>query len=312
MIRALALLAMLAAAPAIAQTPERPEITRADITIAIAGASNFAAAYFAAEHGQFAAHGLHARIVMINEGSTAIAGLMSDSFQIAGPTSTVFLQAIDSGLDLVVAAPAYAFPTPSQVGILAAPAAHIAGPADMVGRSIGTPGVGGILDILARAWLIDAGIDPARVITIELAFPLMADALRAGQVDAVIANEPIYPRLIEQHLGVPLLDMRVMPTAGTIGGMYATTRDFATRNPATLAALRAALADAVAAIAADPAAGKATMARVLKLPPDIAGLLTMPNLTTRAAPDSLDYWVGLMRAQHLLSRQIDARATIYP
>lgn len=308
MIRALAVLLLaLAIVPARAQRLERP-----DITIAIAGASNFAAAYFAAEHGMFAAHGLHARIVMINEGSTAIAGLMSDSFQVAGPTSTVFLQAIDNGLDLVVAAPAYAFPTPSHVGILAAPSAHITGPADMVGKRVGTPGVGGILDILARAWLIKAGIDPARVTTVELAFPLMADALRSGQVDAVIANEPIYPRLIEQHLAVPVLDMRTMLTPGTIGGEYATTRAFAVHNPETLAALRGALADAVAAIAEDPAAGKATMARVLKLPPEVASLLTMPNLTTRAGPDSLNDWVRIMRAQHLLTHEVDARATIYP
>jgi len=235
---------------------------------------------------------------------------VSDSFQVAGPTSTVFLQAIDNGLDLVVAAPAYVFPTDSRVGILAAPAAHITGPKDMVGKRIGTPGVGGILDILARQWLIDAGIDPSRVTTVELAFPLMGDALRAGQVEAVIANEPVYPRLIEQHLGEPVLDMRVMPTPGTMGGMYATTRDFATHNPNTLAAIRGALADAVAAIKADPDSGKAVMAKTLKMPAEMVAYLTMPNFTSVANLDGLDYWVKLMVGQGLIGKDLDARKTI--
>src|ERR1700758_1114182 len=83
----------------------QPEGTK--ITIATAAASNFAAGYYAKDHGLFAKHGLDANVVVVNEGSTAIAGLVSGSFQFAGPTSTVFLQAIDSGLDVVVVAPAY-------------------------------------------------------------------------------------------------------------------------------------------------------------------------------------------------------------
>ena len=290
--------------------PGQPEQTK--IVIATAAASNFAAGYYAQDKGIFARHGLDATVRVVNEGSTAIAGLISGSFQFAGPTSTVFLQALDSGLDVVVAAPAYEFPTPALVGILAAPSAQIHAPKDLVGKRIGTPGVGGILDIMAREWLRRGGVDGRGVIIVELAFPQMGDALRAGQVEAVIANEPVYPRLIAQHLAEPVFDMRDMPPAGTLGGMYAATRDFVRANPNTLAAFRAAMAEAVAEIRADPESGKAVMAKLLKMPPDVLALLTMPSLTTVARKGSLTWWVGLMREQGLLSHDVDADAAILP
>jgi NitT/TauT family transport system substrate-binding protein len=303
-----ALFLALFATPALAAGA--PETSH--ITLAVAGASNFLPGYFAKDHGIFARHGLDVSVVVVNEGSTAIAGLMSDSFQFAGPTSTVFLQAVDSGLDVVVAAPAYAFPTESKVGILAAPAAHITSAKDMVGRKLGTPGLGGILDILAKDWEQRAGVDPAKVNVVELAFPLMADALRSGQVDAVIANEPVYPRLIDQHLAELVFDLRQLPPPGTIGGMYAATRAFVTANPNTLAAFRASLAEAIDAIRADPPEAGRVISRVLKMPPEVVALLTLPNYVTTTAPSSLDYWVGLMRQQNLISRPLDAAATIWP
>lgn len=301
--RALALVVALTL-PAAAQTES--------ITIALPQASNFAAGFYAAAHNLFAKHGLDAHIVVVKEGSTAIAGLVSGSFQFAGPTSTVFLQAVNSGLDIVVAAPAYDFPTPALVGILAAPSANIHSAKDLAGKRIGTPGVGGILDIMMREYLRRNGVDPHSVTIIELAFPQMADALRAGQVDAVIANEPVYPRLIDRLLAVPVFDMRTMPPPGTLGAEYAASRAYVTDHPKVLAAFRAALADAVAAIKADPASGKTVMINQLHLPPDIVAQLTMPSLTSETHKGSLTWWVTLMRQQGLITHNLDADATIWP
>jgi NitT/TauT family transport system substrate-binding protein len=298
----------LLAVPANAEAP--PE--QRAVTLGLPAASNFMAGFYAADHGLFARHGLDATITVVNEGSTAVAGLMSGSFQFAGPTSTVFLQAVDSGLDLVVAAPGYIFPTPSLMGVISRPDAHIANAHDMIGKKIGLPGRGGIQEVLVNEWLRREGVDPAKVNVVELSFPLMGDALRAGQVDSVTANEPVYPRLIAQHLAVATFDLRSLLPPGTIGTEYAATRAFVTSHPNTLAAVRAALDDAIAEIKANPTAGNASMARLLKMPADVAASLTVPNLVSHADGAGLTPWIELMRRQGLITGDIDANRLIWP
>ena len=288
----------------------QPELRK--ITLGLPAASNFMAAYYASDHGLFARQGLDVTIQVVNEGSTAIAGLLAGSFQFAGPTSTVFLEAIDSGLDVVVAAPGYAFPTPSLMGVISRPDAHIVTAHDLIGKKVGLPGRGGIQEVLFDEWLTREGVDPHKVNIVELSFPLMGDAMRSGQVDSVLANEPVYPRLIAQKLAVETFDLRTLLLPGAIGTEYAATRDFVAANPKTLAAFRAALDDAIADIRAHPLEGNASMARLLKMPADVAAALTVPNLITHTDAAGLTPWIDLLRRQGLISHPIDAAAAIWP
>ena len=58
----------------------------------------------AIDEGIFKKHGLEAEMVLIGINSNIPAAILSNSIQIGGPTSTVFLQAADGGLDLVASA----------------------------------------------------------------------------------------------------------------------------------------------------------------------------------------------------------------
>ena len=62
------------------------------------------AAMVAVDGGIFKKHGLDAEMVLIGINSNIPAAILSNSIQIGGPTSTVFLQAADGGLDLVAVA----------------------------------------------------------------------------------------------------------------------------------------------------------------------------------------------------------------
>ena len=60
-----------------------------------------ASAMVAIDEGIFKRLGLEAEMVLIGLNSNIPAALLSNSIQIGGPTSSVFLQAADGGLDLV-------------------------------------------------------------------------------------------------------------------------------------------------------------------------------------------------------------------
>src|ERR1043165_10214105 len=95
MVRILAatvLAAVLAAAPATAQNK---------IQIGCTATSDCASAMLAIDEGVFKKHGIEAEMVLIGINSNIPAAILSNSIQIGGPTSTVFLQAADGGLDLV-------------------------------------------------------------------------------------------------------------------------------------------------------------------------------------------------------------------
>ena len=74
------------------------------IKIACTATSDCASAMIATYDGIFAKHGLDAEMTLIGINTNIPPAIVSDSIQIGGPTSTVFLQAVDGGLDLVAIA----------------------------------------------------------------------------------------------------------------------------------------------------------------------------------------------------------------
>src|SRR4051794_22574882 len=86
------LAAALTATPAVAQNK---------IQIGCTATSDCASAMLAIDEGVFKKHGIDAEMVLIGINSNIPAAILSNSIQVGGPTSTVFLQAADGGLDLV-------------------------------------------------------------------------------------------------------------------------------------------------------------------------------------------------------------------
>src|ERR1700733_15477129 len=85
------------------------------LKIACTATSDCASAMVARDQGIFAKHGLDADVTLIGINTNIPPAIASDSIQIGGPTSPVFLQAVDGGVDLVAVAGASAMdPEASQ------------------------------------------------------------------------------------------------------------------------------------------------------------------------------------------------------
>src|SRR5205809_6504797 len=71
------------------------------IQVGCTATSDCASAMVGVDEGIFKRHGLGVEMVLIGINSNIPAAILSNSIQIVGPTSTVFLQAVDGGHDLL-------------------------------------------------------------------------------------------------------------------------------------------------------------------------------------------------------------------
>ena len=199
----------------------------------------------AVDEGIFKKHGLDAEMVLIGINSNIPAAIVSNSIQIGGPTSTVFLQAADGGLDLVAIAGASIMNPSSNVNIaaFARNGITIKEPKDFVGKKVGAPGLGAFLHVLFVKWLVEKGVDPKSVNFVEVTFPTMADIIKSGGVDVVLTAEPFVTRMINAGLGTVAAryGAELARTEPII--FYAAARDWAEKNPDTIKKFRDAIAE---------------------------------------------------------------------
>ncbi len=282
------------------------------INLMYTAVSAYGAAFVAKDQGFFAKRGLDVDLTMTTNGSLIMAAIMSGSIQIGTPTPTVFLQAIDGGVDGVALAATNVVPDASQSGILAREGAGISSPADFAGKKVGVPGMGGMLHVVFSKWLQDNKVDPKRVTFVEIGFPQMSDVLRSGNVDAVVAADPFHSRILAQKTGVFVADyIRNLPPQ-TIASVFAASRQWAQSNPQAVKSFQEAVQEAVDFIPKNPEAAKESFARHTKLPPAIVAALPIPGIAVKMSPAQIDFWSDVMMAQGLISKKPDAAKLVWP
>src|SRR4030081_1908007 len=266
---AAALAAILAAGPAHAQSK---------IQIGCTATSDCASAMVAVDEGLFKKHGLDAEMVLIGINSNIPAAILSNSIQIGGPTSTVFLQAADGGLDLVAVAGA-SIMNPASNGNIAAFVRNgitIKEPKDFVGKKVGAPGLGAFLHVLFAKWLVEKGVDPKSVNFVEVTFPTMSDIIKSGGVDAVHTAEPFVTRMLNAGLGSAGARYAVELARTDPIIFYAASREWADKNAATIKKFRSAIAEGAEIVNTDRDNASASISRFTKPPIDLVKM-TPPN-----------------------------------
>jgi NitT/TauT family transport system substrate-binding protein len=284
------------------------------LKIACTATSDCASAMVARDQGIFAKHGLDADVTLIAINTNIPPAIVSDSIQIGGPTSPVFLQAVDGGLDLVAVAGASVM-DPAEAKTIAAvarPGVSIKEPKDFVGKKVGAPGIGAFLHVLFRKWLIEKGVDPQSVNFVEVTFPTMNDALKSGSVDAVLTGEPITSRIVKAGNGqVAALYAADLARNDPII-FYAASRKFAEEHPDVIKAFRAAIQEAAPIVNSDREAASQSIARFTKMPIDLVRQ-TRPDLAKPELKGSdLAWWIDTMKQQDMLQGSPDLSKLVLP
>ena len=273
--------------------------------------SLFMPAVVAKERGIFAAHGLDVTFSPTALNSTMPAALLAGSGQLAGTTTTVMLQAVSGGIPLVaVAGTALAYKGGPNEIVVARPGTGIAAPADFAGRSVGVPGVGAIMDVFFRNWLIVRGTDPNKVRFVEVGLPQALDVLRTGSVDAQVMADPASHLAIKGGLATEVGNLWDVLEGETPIVVWSALASWARDNADTVHRFQDANREAIAWCEANPVAAKEILVAYLKLPAAAAAQVDAPKLKADVTPAELDVMQKIMVRQGLFPSIMESSALV--
>jgi NitT/TauT family transport system substrate-binding protein len=295
------LLAGAAAASALAALPARAQATR--MTFGYTAVTDFASVFVAAEEGFFKKRNLDVELKFIPLNSTIPAAVQADSLQIGGPTPSVYLQAVDGGLDhVVLSGGGLTSKAITGFGLVARAGSGIKTAQDCVGRKIGVPGLGAFLHVTFRGWLKNQGVDYRKVNFIEASFPQHGDLLRGGSIDAVVSADPFMSRITDTGVGYVASYYSTFLPEGEPTILYTARRDWVEKNAAAARAFQQAIQEAAAFMTkpANNAKVRAAMGKYIKLPPEVLAKVQISPPAPVINEKQLAYWVALMKDQDML------------
>ena len=280
---------------------------QAKIQIGCTATTDCASAMVAADEGIFRKHGLEAEMTPIGINSNIPAAILSNSIQVGGPTSTVFLQAVDGGLDLVAIAGASVMSPTSNNAITAfvRNGITIKEPKDFVGKKVGAPGLNAFLHVLFVKWLVEKGVDPKQVNFVEVTFPTMSDIIKSGGVDAVLTAEPFLTRMLNAGLGSIGARYAVELARTDPIIFYAASREWAEKNTATVKKFREAIAEAAQIVNTDRDKASASIAKFTKQPLELVKANPPNQSEAVIKPEQLAWWIEVMSSQKMLQSKLD-------
>lgn len=295
----------LAAIPALAETK---------IAIGTPPIAEVEAAFVAKDEGLFDKNGLNVEFLPTGSNQTLVAALVAGSHQIVAVSPTVLLQAVDSGIDLVVVANCgvTAPRTARNVGLAVREGVAIDKPEDLVGKKVGTPSIGGTLDILFRQWLKQKNVSDKSITFIEVPIPNTADVLKGGTIDAIIAGQPSLGRAVSQSNGKVAFHFMSELPADLPYTTFVATRDWAKANAATIASFRTAFAQAADFIGKNPDKTREIVSKYTRLPVEVLSKIELPECKPVPTVAALDYLEKAMQDGGMLSSKIDTAGLIAP
>jgi NitT/TauT family transport system substrate-binding protein len=275
------------------------------VTLGMIPTSDLLPAVLAKDEGFFAKHGIDATIQILPVAPTIIGALRGGSIQFGALTVPAFLLANEGGLDLVAASGASREGRKNpRTSVVARTGSNIHKPEDFVGKHVGVPGISAVLDIMFRYWLTVNKVDVKSVNIVEAPFAQAPDMLKSGSIDALCTADPFRTLIVKQGIGYIVSDYWSDLKDNSLGLFWATTREFATKNPAVLSAFKTSLADGVAFAASDPDKAKADELGTFKIPAPLI------KYDLSLAPADFTYFAGVLQTLGMLHGPIDAAKDI--
>ena len=74
-------------------------------------------------------------------------------------------------------------------------------PSDLIGKTVGVPGINSVIDVMFRKWLINNHVPLDKVKVVEGPLPQLPDMLKSNSVDYVAIVEPLRTRIVATKIG---------------------------------------------------------------------------------------------------------------
>jgi NitT/TauT family transport system substrate-binding protein len=261
--------------------------------------------------GFFRQEGLEVDITHFEGGAAIVPAVESGSVDLGWSNSASMLQARARGLDFrFFAGGVYQGPGHWTSALMVPESSPLRSAAQLQGRTVALNTLANINELVLRAYLDRAGIEPEAAKPLEVPFPDQPVALDAGRVDAALPSEPFVTAA--RRSGARVLDARPFAAIGKrpfVAAFFAKT-DWLREHPNTVAAFRRAVGKATRYWDGHPQERAAIIARYTELPAALGERMTYGEPRTSIAEADIQRLIELSHRYGLLSRTFDAREVL--
>lgn len=269
------------------------------------------AAYAALKEGYFKANGLDVNFLLVNNSAVLANSLVAQSIDIASITPSVFLQAVDNGIDFVaICGSAVADHKRLASAVIVRDGLNLTKAKDFEGKKVAVSGLRSATQIEFINWMEMEGADPKKVQFLEAPFPALQDLLKSGSVDAALSVQPFVARAQNAHVAHIATYLTDKVPTGTSLVFFAARREWVQKHPAEVKAFRDAVAKGIDLVQSDQAKAHAYVGEMLKLPADAALQTEFGTLQAALSPTQLQWWIDVMHKQNLIRNKLDANTLV--
>ena len=265
---------------------------------------------FGMSKGFFDKQKLKIKLQSSQGGATTVPALVSGKIQVAGSNVVSLLIAASKGLPVEAIAPGTSAHGRGQKdfgALMVAKDSPVRDVKDLAGKTVAVNTLNNIAEVVVKASLQKAGVDPDQVKLREVDFPEMEPALAKGDVDAAFLIEPFVTTA--RKAGDRIVDYSYVTTEPNLQvGAYAVSRKFAQENPDAVKRYRAAVGETATYLMAHQDEFRRFLAERVKTPTKLARSMELPTFTTSLNTDSMQRTAGLVRKYGLVQDEVKVDA----
>jgi len=280
----------------------------AKVGIGYPPATDFLAVYVAKEKGIFDKHNIDATLTKIPVVNNIPSAVVSGSIQIGMTTIPTLLQAVDGGLDLVLIAGAARHTKEHPfISLLARSDVKYQRPSDVIGKTVGVPGINSVIDVMFRKWLLNNGIALNKVKIVEGPLPQLPDMLKSGSMDYVAIVEPFRSRIVATKTGYIAAEFFAEVNPDVLVSAWLADGDWVKKNPEAVKNFRTSINEALEFIRKNPEEAKAIEKKYIGY-----NSPSFPTFDNRARPQDLNFFIELGNELKLYRTKLDPKKIVVP
>jgi NitT/TauT family transport system substrate-binding protein len=216
-----------------ASAPQASERALVTVTVNTLPIANGLPLDLGIKHGFFEQQGIEINKRTLQSGNDIVLGLSNDQGEIGYVGWVPAMIARTQGIRIVAVAASDVEGTSvndNWQNILVKGSSAIRTPADLAGKTIAVNALKGVGEVMIKAALKKAGVNPDSIRLLALPFPAMPAALDNGQVDAIWTPEPFMSQALGQGARIVMAPGPVLGKFFPIG-TYVARQNWATANP---------------------------------------------------------------------------------
>jgi NitT/TauT family transport system substrate-binding protein len=198
----------------------------------------------------------------------------------------------------------------NSLNVLAMPSSKISGPADLAGKSIAVNLDPDIQTLTINAVLKADGIKGS-VKYVEIPFPDMGAALRAGRVDAISETEPFITVDKKQYGAVSVLPQCQGPTAGMPIGGFVSTAQWVSKNQRAALAFQRAIEKAQEVADTNPRLVSQLLPAYTSMAPSVAAHIALPGYPATLDAPQVQRVAALMFSGGVLAKPFSVASMLF-